>query len=61
LWPAPSPASPTPTSNRALARPRTRSTQRPALRDHLETLGFNARLEADLTGRERFVIARKRD
>jgi release factor glutamine methyltransferase len=33
----------------------------PALRDHLETLGFHARLEADLTGRERFVIARKRD
>jgi release factor glutamine methyltransferase len=31
----------------------------PMLRDELEPLGFTARLEADLTGRSRFVIARK--
>ncbi len=29
----------------------------PTLRDELETQGFTARLEADLTGRERFVLA----
>jgi release factor glutamine methyltransferase len=31
----------------------------PTLRAELEGLGFNARLEADLAGRERFVIARR--
>jgi len=30
----------------------------PAMRDHLEILGFAARLEADLSGRQRFVIGR---
>ena len=30
----------------------------PAMRDKLETLGFTARLEADLSGRQRFVIGR---
>ena len=30
----------------------------PAMRDHLELLGFQARLEADLSGRQRFVIGR---
>ena len=32
----------------------------PAMRDHLEILGFAARLEADLSGRQRFVIGRLR-
>ncbi len=30
----------------------------PDMRDHLERLGFNARLEADLSGEKRFVIGR---
>lgn len=32
----------------------------PTMRDHLEILGFAARLEADLSGRQRFVIGRLR-
>ena len=32
----------------------------PAMRDHLEILGFAARLEADLSGRQRFVIGKLR-
>ena len=30
----------------------------PTMRDHLERLGFTARLEADLSGRQRFVVGR---
>ena len=30
----------------------------PTMRDHLERLGFTARLEADLSGQQRFVIGR---
>ncbi len=32
----------------------------PIMRDHLERLGFDTRLEADLSGRQRFVIGRLR-
>jgi release factor glutamine methyltransferase len=32
----------------------------PVMRQELEDTGWRARLEADLTGRERFIVARRK-